>query len=117
MLKRGNVPAMMYRSYPFAAMQCCLSFDKVQTATNLNRFSTISALRYDACKGPKDAQSSDFGANPAPSVNIAMAGMAIQYVPTLPMVSLIGALIKGPNERPKTNVVSGPVAIVLDTQK
>ena len=55
------------------------------------------------------------GEKPAPRVKSALIGTAMRYVPSRPIVSLIGALSIGPKERPKTYVVKGSVATASET--
>jgi hypothetical protein len=58
-----------------------------------------------------------FGENAAAKVKIAPIGGDTRYVPSLPNISLIGALSIGPNDNPSTYVVRGRVAIVCETRK
>ena len=57
------------------------------------------------------------GAKPAPRVKSALIGTEVRYVPSRPMVSLIGALSMGPKDKPSTYVVRGKIATISETLK
>jgi hypothetical protein len=70
-----------------------------------------------AAKKLKIHSAAMFGEKPAANVKIALSGDESRYVPSRPNISLIGALNMGPNDKPRTYVVKGSVAIVSKTPK